>query len=816
MFFKWKIIIAFLILSTAVFADAAQQLQPSIAYIYPAGAARDSEVEIIVGGQFLRNPTDVYVSGEGVHASVVRYFKPSRKLKKEQQWLLVDGMMKACLKQFKKAGLTTEEVEKTREQMIRSFPWSKLKKDMEIGEYTLPEHPLLANLEDKTLREVMHIASIFFFPREKLQLNPQLAALVTIRVKVDANAMPGDRELRLRSRLGLTNPVVFQVGQLPEQRELELNDLKAKQLPNGQHWWKELVKPVVLDVPILLNGCIMPGDVDRFRFRSQKGQRLVIEASARRLIPYLADAVPGWFQAVITLYDGDGKELAYADDYRGNPDPVLFFEVPQDGEYELGIRDSIYRGRHDFIYRVSISEDPFITGIFPLGGPEGKEVIASLSGWNLPAQELTLNTDSEGKWIRRAFIHTGKKLSNSIPYAVDNLPECYENESADVSNDERKAAQKINVPMIINGRIDTDGDSDLFQFNGNAGDQIVVEVSARRLDSPMDSLLRLMDESGKILAWNDDNYYKENNLHVDRLGLLTHHADSYLMAKLPETGTYFVQISDTQRHGGDYYAYRLRISHPRPDFSLRITPSSIYARPGIHIPFCIYALRRDGFDGEITVKIKDNETGFTSKRLVIPAGSNSAWMTITAPQKVTADVINLEFQGTAQIDGKTVHHDTVAADNVMQAFLYQHLVPARQLICAIKKQRRPVMSMELVSEDPVQLTSGTSAKVKINTSEKEDLQDIVLVIHNAPDGVSIEGPVAPVPDGFEFNLNISSGSKAKGFAGNLIIEVLKESFVNNKDGTQSKKKRRLSIGYLPATPIQIAAEGEKSGVGVSE
>ncbi len=75
-----------MILSTAVFADAAQQLQPSIAYIYPAGAARDSEVEIIVGGQFLRNPTDVYVSGEGVHASVVRYFKPSRKLKKEQQW----------------------------------------------------------------------------------------------------------------------------------------------------------------------------------------------------------------------------------------------------------------------------------------------------------------------------------------------------------------------------------------------------------------------------------------------------------------------------------------------------------------------------------------------------------------------------------------------------------------------------------------------------------------------------------------------------------------------------------------------------------
>jgi len=36
----------------------------------------------------------------------------------------------------------------------------------------------------------------------------------------------------------------------------------------------------------------------------------VIAVHARELIPYIADAVPGWFQASITLYDGSGKELA--------------------------------------------------------------------------------------------------------------------------------------------------------------------------------------------------------------------------------------------------------------------------------------------------------------------------------------------------------------------------------------------------------------------------------------------------------------------------------------------------------------------------
>ena len=33
----------------------------------------------------------------------------------------------------------------------------------------------------------------------------------------------------------------------------------------------------------------------------------MMEAHARRLIPYLADAVPGWFQATMALYDAWGK-----------------------------------------------------------------------------------------------------------------------------------------------------------------------------------------------------------------------------------------------------------------------------------------------------------------------------------------------------------------------------------------------------------------------------------------------------------------------------------------------------------------------------
>ena len=95
-------------------------------------------------------------------------------------------------------------------------------------------------------------------------------------------------------------------------------------------------------------------------------------SAARELIPYLADAVPGWFQATLALLRlPTARKSAYDDDYRFHPDPVLLFKVPEDGQYVIEIKDAIYRGRPDFVYRITIGEMPFVTSIFPLGGRAG-------------------------------------------------------------------------------------------------------------------------------------------------------------------------------------------------------------------------------------------------------------------------------------------------------------------------------------------------------------------------------------------------------------------------------------------------------------
>jgi len=210
-------------------------------------------------------------------------------------------------------------------------------------------------------------------PDGRQQPNPQLADLVSLHVEVAADTPPGPCEIRLLGPAGLTNPLAFHVGRLPELREFEPNNPGAK---------PPLPPPAAATLPFTLNGQILPGDVDRFRFTARRSQPLVIRCHARDLIPYLADAVPGWFQMVVALRDAEGGEVAWADDFRFSPDPVLCFRIPRDGEYDLEIRDAIYRGREDFVYRVAIGEIPLRQGLALTGSVNQHGAVQPIGGVN--------------------------------------------------------------------------------------------------------------------------------------------------------------------------------------------------------------------------------------------------------------------------------------------------------------------------------------------------------------------------------------------------------------------------------------------------
>ena len=540
--------------------------------------------------------------------------------------------------------------------------------------------------------------------------------------------------------------------------------------------------------------------MDRFRFEARKGQPLVFIVQARDLNPYLADAVPGWFQATLTLYDGKGRELAYNDDYRFHPDPVLFFRVPEDGPYVMEIKDALYRGRPDFVYRITVGELPFVTGIFPLGGPVGGQIPVAVKGHNLPIDGLTMDTRDKRPGIYPLFVCRGDLTSNTMHFVVDTLPECFEKEP----NDSLQTAQPVTLPVIVNGRIDRAGDWDVFRFDGRAGDQIVTEVLARRLESPLDSVLTLTDSAGKRLAFNDDHEDQED-------GMRTHHADSLIHFTLPANGTDFLHLGDAQHQGGPEYAYRLRISSPRPDFALRITPSRIHARAGRFSPIRVFALRKDGYDGPIALRLKEAPEGFSLSGNLVPAGTDEVPVTLLVPPMPSEGPYSLSIEGRATIAGREVLRTAVPAENMMQAFAYKHLVPTHDLKLTIVEMVKPQppspqrrdfpAPVTLVGKLPLRIPAGRSAEIRATGSGVGGPSNKVEVeLSDPPPGFVVKS-VSHYDGGLAVVVQCDAEKVKPGLKGNLIAHAFLVWSVTEKDG--KTQTNRWLMATFPAIPFEV-------------
>ena len=751
---------AFLLAALLIEVTAlAQPFSPHIGYVYPAGGRQGTTFQITVGGQYLGAATNIDVSGDGVRGVFAEYNRPMSQ--KEFNDLREEIRV---LQERKRDGQRASQAATNR--------------------WTAADERKLAEIREKILKN----------PPNR-QGNPAIAETATIKITVATNAEPGERELRLGAPNGLSNPLVFCVGHLPE----FAGPPEKSPNPDVDRFRERFGRPTQkapgksetrVSLPLVLNGQIMPGAVDRYRFSARKGQRLVMAASARALIPYLADAVPGWFQATLALYDAKGQELAYDDDYRFNPDPVLACEIPADGDYVLEIKDAIYRGREDFVYRITVGELPFVTSIFPLGGPAGGRTSIGLKGWNLPEPSLKEVGGDASSGIQFLCLRKGDRLSNRVPYAIDSLPELVEQEP----NNERASAQPVSLPLIVNGRVNQPGDADVFRFDGRAGEEIVAEIFARRLNSPVDSALKLTDASGKQLAFNDD--FEDKGA-----GLTTHHADSYLRFLLPANGTYYLHLTDTQRQGGPEYPYRLRVSPPHPDFELRVIPSSINVRAGAAVVLTIHALRKDGCTNEIMLKLKDAPPGFTLNGARVPANQDQVRFTLTVPASLDREILTLALEGRATVRGQEIVRPVVPADDMMQAFAYRHLVPAKELKLAVTGRGFGRGPVRVLGSAPVRIPAGGTARVQLDAPARA-VEQFNLQLSEPPEGITIQ-TVTPSRSGTEIVLQCDAAKVKPGLQGNLIVTA---SAARGQPTGKAKTPgglRGAPVATMPAIPFEI-------------
>ncbi len=701
----------------------AQAAGPYAAYVYPAGGQRGTTFAVTVAGQGLGGPQGVEISGQGVSARVLGFVGKSGPLTKVQEEELRLRLQELAARPVRAVPAGAVDPASGRGATAGPRP-------------ALPDLPELRNLESKSRAELKLVADQFL-NRDK-RPKPPMDELVSLEVSIDSAAEPGDRALRLRTRSGLSNPLMFQVGLAAEMRE-------------PGRFEPALAEPPMIKVPAVVNGQIFPGEVDRFRLSLRKGERVDLAVRARHLIPYIADAVPGWFQAVLAITGPDGRPAAYCDDAGLDPDPRLAFRAPAAGLYTVEVRDSIYRGREDFVYRLEVSA----------GGGAGVGTSAATA-----SDALTTAASRGGP---------------------------------------RTEVSPVVFPAAVRGVLREPGLVHAYEFTGSAGEIVVAEIRARRQGSPLDSFVRLRDAGGRIIASNDDTEDKE-------CGLLTYHADSYLRVALPAAGTYRLEVLDTTGRGGADYAYTLDLRRPAPDLAVFTTVSALNAGRTGSAAFAAVAVRKDGWQGDIAIRLRRPQRGFTLEGGLIPAGRDSAPMTLTAHDRGADQSLRVELEAVAQIGGVEVVRSVRPADLRMQAFGNTHLVPAEALWVTASRNR-PV-EFTAASAAALSLRAGASAELALRHPPLP-LKSLRAALVNPPAGIKLAGQRWS-PDGLV--LALSADAAARPGTENLILSLkgVVEPPAPKAGGAQpaapaarvaapapAARPRESDLGVLPALVVKV-------------
>ncbi|MCA9063066.1 MAG: serine protease [Planctomycetaceae bacterium] len=480
-------------------------------------------------------------------------------------------------------------------------------------------------------------------------------------VTVASDCPPGIYETRVMTRLGITSSRIFSVGNLPE----VLQKKPATSLEQAMD----------LDVNTVCNASMTSRAVDHFRFSARKGQRYLIHCDSR--------GIDSKLNAVLIVADSVGRDLQ-VERLSGMTD----FTAPDDGPCVVKVHDLTYKGGPEYFYRLSIR-----------------------------------TLDADQPLPRFAATRT----VSSFSWPPDGLPETATMSEAEPDNN---IAQRIELPCDLAGSFFPAADVDTFEFMATAGDVWWVEVASERFGCPTDPSAIVQVSSGE----GDQQTFTDVVEFTDITSPMKVSSNGYaydgppydggspdIIGKLEikQTGLHRLQLTDL--FGGTRNdpsnIYRLVIRRAAPDFALaawglhmelrngdrNALSKPLALRGGMTVALEVAVVRRDGFDGEIALKLDHLPEGVTAQGLTIPAGKTRGIVLITADQNAPRGLSEVIFTGQA-----TIGETTVTRPCHMAAMTW----PVRDAWGEIPRPR-------LVTGMPISVSGSEFAPISIAPAEKK-------------------------------------------------------------------------------------------------
>jgi hypothetical protein len=524
---------------------------------------------------------------------------------------------------------------------------------------------------------------------------------VKVVLAISPDCRLGEHALRIRTAGGVSPLRIFYVGPFSAREEKEPNNASGT------------AQNVALNTTV--QGQIGAEDVDYFSVDAKQGQRLSVEVEGARLGRTM-------FDPYLSIESADRKILASSDDtpLLGH-DGFISMLVPADGKYFVRLRDRVYAGNGHF-YRLHIGTFPRPAVVFPGGGQQGETLEAKFIGDPMGDFLQTFRLPA-AKGARFGVVPEQDGLAPSPNWIrVTTMPNAT---TVPAATTQAKAPLLDEMPPVaFNGVLETKGEAAFFRVKAKKDQNLEFQVYARRLGSPIDSVLTVLDARGRSLGSNDD-----------ASGL----QDSMVRVKIPADGEYTVKVADQLSRGGPLFAWRVEITEVKPALVLSIPDTARYdneTRKSIVVPrgnrFAVLMnINRDSFNGDLAVAFPD-----------LPAGIRP--LAETVPGSLSAVPVVFEAEADAPIAGKL-------------------LTPLAQPVG--EGAAREVASRYRHNVDWVRIQNDT---VYVRT---EVDQIAAAVVEAVPFKVRIVEPKAPLVQSGEMNLQIVAERDA-GFDEPITVKML--------------------------------------------
>jgi len=418
--------------------------------------------------------------------------------------------------------------------------------------------------------------------------------IVNAKVVIAPDAHLGLHIARVRTKTGLSYARTFWVSQFPNVLKADNNSL--------------FETPQAIPLNVTVDGATKPESAEFFVVDAKKGQRLSVEVEGLR-----ANSVRGvlGIDPYVGIMNMKRFVIASADDTALlKQDCFVSAIVPEDGKYVIEVRDSAYQGNARF--RAHIGTFPRPTAVYPSGGQAGAEVEFTMIGD--PKGAYTFKTKlpaAESPKFELFAPNEGFTPPSGNIIRVSSFPNVLEDES---KNNDIKTLDKSagSLPLAFNGILQADGDTDHFRFTAKKGTRYLLRAHAKRINSPVDPILQVLNDKGGVLGSNDD---------ADNL------ADAKFDFTAPADGDYFIRVYDHLKRGGADFVYRVESETTPPALVVskpEFEQQNDQARKTMDVPrggryATLVNVTRQGFKGDVKFEIEGLPAGVTMSADVLPS-----------------------------------------------------------------------------------------------------------------------------------------------------------------------------------------------------